>query len=289
MRSIVILAIIAALLYLIIQAANTRTSDQLTITMLDVGQGDAIYLRLPTNEDILVDTGPDDRVLAQLGQTMPIGDRTIELLIISHNHADHLGGLLSILEKYEIKQLWISGALHEGEQFQKTQAAITAKQIPTTQVKVGDRLTIAETELTVLFPPPDSLNLLPADQHDATVVVKATYRQFCLLLTGDLNTGQGHHEDQILSYAASLNIPLDCPALKITHHGSSSGSTLPFLQVVTPEIALISVGQRNRYHHPAPTVLERLKEINATIYRTDQQGAITIKTNGQHYWTKTER
>ncbi len=259
---------------------------ELRVSVLDIGQGDSIYLRLPDQEDVLIDTGADDRVLSQLGAQMPLGDREIELLILTHNHLDHIGGFLSLAKQYKINRIWLSGAIGDTVTYKKMREMIIEKKIPVTNVKAGDQLNLGETKLSILHPPSDAAGTLPKDQHAATIVTKIEFGSFCTLLTGDLNFQQ---EDESLAAATALHIAVDCPLLKVTHHGSSYGSSPSFLIAVKPKLAIISVGNHNLYHHPGAATLERLRQIGATLYRTDRNGTVTVTSDGTNYWTKTAR
>jgi competence protein ComEC len=263
-----------------------NSSHELVFKALDIGQGDALYLRLPSQDDILIDAGPDDRILSQLGQAMPLGDREIELLIISHNHLDHIGGLPAVLSRYKIDRVWLSGAINDTEIYKKVIETLQTNQVPITYVKAGDTTMTGEVSTVVLHPPDGMVGTNPEEQHDATVAVKFTYKDVCLIMTGDLNEA---HEATILEMAQRLQISLSCPILKVSHHGSKTSSTMPFLQAVQPKVAVISVGEKNRYHHPTDEALQRLKDIGANIYRTDLNGTVTITTDGSNYWTKTAR
>lgn len=290
-RSITGLILLAALLWLINTQLSTPAATQPTMTLkvLDVGQGDSLYIRLPTSEDVVIDAGPSDSVLAPLGRALPIGDRRIELLIISHNHADHIGGAVALLQRYKVDQIWLSGSIHTTDTYLQLLETIKTQQIPTVAVKAGDNRQFGEARLTVLHPPTDMIQTTPEDQHDSTVVVKVAFKDFCVLLTGDLNTNQSDHESVVLQAAQQLNESTDCQALKVTHHASKSGTTQAFLAAVTPEVALISVGKHNKYGHPAPSVLQRLEQASVRTYRTDLHGTVTITTNGSQFWTRTEK
>lgn len=262
------------------------TTPQLTMRVLDVGQGDAIYIKLPTGEDILIDAGPDDRVISQLGRYMNWFDRDIELAIVSHNHADHIGGFPAVMGRYRIQQLWISGAVHTAQLYLDFLTTVRHQAIPTTTVKAGDQVTIGPTNWLVLWPPQDMTGASPEDQHDATIVVKVSWQDWCLLLTGDLDAG---HEEKIHQIANNLQQSLECPVYKVTHHGSKYGSSEAFLAAIKPDLALISVGVKNRYGHPHQATLDRLTNSGAQIFRTDQQGTITVKTDGHSFWTSTAK
>ncbi len=279
--------IIAQLLLVAILLIARLPIDQgLTLRVLDIGQGDSIYLRLPSHDDVLVDAGPDDRVLGQLGRYMPFADRTIELLIVSHNHQDHIGGLEAILSEYTVNHIWLSGATHPTQTFHELLSLIEAKNIPVTFVKAGDVNTIGDSELTVLHPPTTMVDRVPLDPHNATIVLKVSYKKICIILTGDI---EERHEVAVVDTVRQLAIPIECPVLKVTHHGSRYGTFKPFLEAVKPEVGLVSVGAKNRYGHPTTALLDRLKVAKVKVYRTDWQGTITVKSNGERYSTKVER
>jgi competence protein ComEC len=225
-------------------------------------------------------------VVSQLGSYMPFNDREIELLIVTHNHADHIGGMQSILNSYKVDRIWLSGAIHTTDQYINMLKTIKEKQIPVTIVKAGDKTDIGETTVTVLHPAQDATGTDPQDQHEATVVTKFAYKDFCGIMTGDLNANQEH---DTLGAAKSLNVSVRCDFLKVSHHGSAYGSSQELLDAVQPKVAAISVGAHNVYHHPAPSTVDRLTAAGIKVYRTDQNGTITISSDGQQFWTKTEK
>lgn len=288
MRIVLITLCLSGLVYLWLHSpwSPYANSNLMRFYTLDVGQGDALYIGLPHNLDIVVDTGPDDRILSQLSHYLPLGDNEIELLVLTHNHLDHIGGFQSIASHYKIDRVWLSGALDLTAQFHQLVDTIKSKNIPADIVKAGDNTQLGPVQLIVLHPVVSQVNRLPKDQHDATVALKVTYKQICMILTGDLNTD---HETNLLSAAKQLKLSIRCPILKTTHHGSGSGSSSAFLQIVQPKVATISVGKHNLYHHPAPSTMERLIANGVQIFRTDQQGTVTVTTDGQNYWTKTEK
>lgn len=261
-------------------------STSLRISVLNIGQGDSIYFKLPSGEDVLIDAGPDDRVLAELGKQMRIGDRTIEHFIVSHNHADHIGGFDSISRLYTINQVWISGAVHTTDQYISMLQIIKEQGIPTTVVKAGDVVEYGDVKILNLHPTSDAASTQPDDQHEATLVQKVSFKNFCGIFTGDLD---GAQEEEVLRSAATLNASLNCQFLKISHHGSRTGSTPALLDTVAPSLAAISLGAKNRYGHPAPEVMTRLNERNIATYRTDLNGTITVTTDGSKFWTRTEK
>lgn len=267
-------------LWLSLKSPNQKL---LVVNMLDIGQGDSIHIRLPSQHDILIDIGPDSRTVQKLDQVMPWHDRTIELLVISHNHLDHIGGLRSLIGHYQVKMIWLSGAQATTREYLTSLRAIKEAEIPIITVKAGDRSLYEQTELLLLHPISSQIDQTPHHQHNATVAAKLNYKNFCLLLTGDL---EANNEQAILDWSAQQQISLDCTALKVSHHGSRNTSSQAWLERVSPTIALISAGQDNRYRHPHPETLARLNQFGTTIFRTDQDGTVTLITDGYQFWTK---
>ncbi len=244
--------------------------------ILDVGQGDAILVQTPGGQQILIDGGPGDRVLPELAKHMPFWDRTIEQVILTHNHADHLSGLIEVGRRYTFKNVWLSGAIHTTPEYLSWLELLRDRQIPTSIVWAGSQTKIDAVDLKVIFPLTDQTGLRPANQHAATVVTRLTYQDLSVLLTGDL---EEDHEATLVEALCPdrLNCPnLAAQVLKVPHHGSQTGLLPAFLQAVNPEIAVISCGRNNPYGHPTQTILTRLGQANIDIYRTDQDGTVAI-------------
>lgn len=255
---------------------------QFHLWVLDVGQGDAILIQTPQDEQILIDGGPDDRVLLEMARHMPFWDHRIEHVILSHNHADHLAGLLEVARRYEIGEVWLSGAVHTTPEFTSWLEIIRDRQIPIRVVRAGDQATWGGVDLTVLHPLTDQTKILPKNQHDATIITKLTYHDFSVLLTGDI---EEEHERDLLAAHCPTG-PTDCPnlqstILKVPHHGSKSGLLPDFLAAVRPKAAIISCGQGNPYGHPHPSILQRLSAAAIPTFRTDTEGTIRVDADGQ--------
>jgi competence protein ComEC len=239
------------------------SDDRLRVAMFDVGQGDATLITTPHKETILIDGGPDSSILSRLGSSLPFSTHEIDLVIATHNHADHITGLNRVIERYDVNRMWISGAVHTTNEYLKMLEQIKAKKIPTDIVYNGTEATLTSTQ-----------ELQPEDQHDATVVVKVEYGQTSFMLTGDIDED---HERAIM--ASSQNLKSD--VLKVAHHGSKTGTSVSFLEAVAPAYAVIQVGKGNTYGHPAPSTIERLKSYGAMVLRTDEQGTILFASDGQ--------
>ena len=277
---------IVSLVGIVIWTSAVQAPDQLLhVYALDIGQGDAMYMRLPSGHDVVIDGGPNERVLSELGEVMPLTDREIDLVIASHNHADHIGGLDDVLRVYRVKEIWVSGATHNTNTFEKWREAVEAERkagatvIP---IEIGIEKQFGDVKLKVYYPPESLHGLTPKEQHDAMIVTKLSYGEFDALLTGDAEAR--HEQDLVARYSSELDIEV----LKVGHHGSTSSTTESFLKATTPKLAVISAGKNNQFGHPAPSTLERLNEWQAQIYRTDEDGRVEAVSDGKTFWVNSE-
>ncbi len=279
--------------------------ENLHAIFCDVGQGDAILITQGFFQ-VLVDGGPsEEKVLACLQNNLPFWDRSLELIVITHADADHIGGLDQVLADYQVQQVLISDA-KASKEFKNLQKALQQEARSSMQLneaKNGQLINFPSGgELKVLWPRDGfftaeiaqktqfsetilsdeiavlaDLTNVEFDHNDRSIVLLLSYGQWDLLLTGDI--------DQEIELALVVqNLIGDVDVLKIAHHGANTSSSLSFLQVVQPEIGVISCGKNNQYNHPAQEVLQNLTAINAKILRTDENGEIELVTDGQNYW-----
>ncbi len=282
-----ILGSLVLVVIVLFAAVAQAPSPSLLVAVLNVGQGDAIYIRTPTGQDALFDGGPNDDVTRELAGVMPFWDRQLDLVVASHNHKDHIAGLVDVIERFQVDEIWISGAIHTSQTFADFLSSVKAEQATGAKVqnpKVGQTKWLGDLSIRILFPLDDLIGQNPPDQHDATLVARLDYGRVCLLLTGDLNQS---HEQQILKNRGQD--VQDCQILKLPHHGSKTALIDQFLVKVNPKLAIISVGQNNSFGHPAPSILSKLADRGIELYRTDQNGRVEIFSNSQTYWVKTER
>lgn len=279
--------LIISLAAIIIWTAAAQAPDELLhVFALDVGQGDAIYLELPSGHDVLVDGGPGEQVLNELGEVMPFNDREIDLVIATHNHADHIGGLDDVLENYNVKEIWLTGAVHTTKSYDNWFKAVKQEEqegAKVVEVTSGRAKEFGQVKLMTLHPLDDFKGKTPKDQHDATIVTKVSFGEFDALLTGDLNEG---HEQKILDVSSEI---LDSEVLKVPHHGSATGLSEQFLNAVSPKLAIISVGKGNQFGHPAQSILTKLKQHQVETMRTDEHGRVEVTSDGKTFWHKKER
>lgn len=260
-------------------AGGTQPDGRLHVSFLDVGQGDAIFIVTPHGHQVLIDGGPEpDLLLRELGRRMPFWDHSLDLVILTHPHADHLTGLIPLPGRYDLGAVIDSGTNAPGLLWDAwTQALQARRGVRILKASAGMRIQLEpDVSMTVLNP-----GLLPtADVENDSVVIRLACGQVSFLLTSDINADV---ERALLSSGR----PLASTVLKVAHHGSASATMPAFLKAVNPQAAVISVGADNRFGHPAPEVLDRLA--GCTVLRTDAHGTIEFTTDGQVLWLKTER
>lgn len=256
-----------------------------SLTALNVGQGDAILIQTSDHQDILIDGGPDDRVIDELGQRLPAGDRDIELMVLTHPHADHVNGLVAVAERYAIRRALETGLPYQQPAYRTWQAMLQQREIPTDFARAGQRYVIGQATLDVLWPNTD-LTKVKVDRdnaaegggvNDGSIVLKLHCGGSSAMLMGDASSDI---EERILDGGVNVYAAL----LKVGHHGSRFSTSARFLRSVRPVWALISVGQNNRYHHPHPTTILRLNQSLVHVLRTDEQGAVRLWSDGRGGW-----
>ncbi|MCL4425162.1 MAG: ComEC/Rec2 family competence protein [Firmicutes bacterium] len=280
--------------------------DVLQVTFLDVGQGDATFLRFPGGQTMLIDAGgwseaypkdydPGAQVILPFLQRQ--GIKKLDFLILSHPHEDHIGGMPAILEGIGVAGFYqapeeIATWLEEApsadssltlarQSYERVQELLRQKGIPRHILQRGDRLEVTP-ELTLFVLHPGQLaNEIRAKVNNNSLVLKLVYKKVSFLFTGDL---EKEGEDEVLARFQGLQSSF----LKVGHHGSRTSSQASFLKAVRPQAAIISVG-RNFYGHPHPATRHNLQEAGAKIYRTDQDGAVTVETDGQKWLLKTTK
>lgn len=242
----------------------------LTAYFFDVGQGDATYFRTADSLDILVDGGPGSKVLSKLGETMPYYDKKIELVILSHGHADHVDGLVDVLKRYEVGEILYYDVKNDYAGYLEFLNLIKEKNIASKIVKAGDEINLGQTKIKVLAPIDYQEG---EDMNDSSVVLRLIYGQNSIMMTGDASSKV---EAEIL--AGSNDLKSD--VLKVGHHGSKYSSFSDFLEKVKPDYGIIMVGLKNSYRHPAETTLDNLEKFGIKIFRTDLDGDIKCLGDG---------
>lgn len=258
--------------------AKSPTADVLSkdvaLDVLDVGQGDAILVQ-KGNFQILIDGGPDQSVLSRLGETMPLTDRKIEIMILSHPHADHLTGLREVLDRYQIDQIYYTGVSYDANGYREFLDKVAAKKIPLVVPDIGQAERVFDNgTLTFLWPGKAYQGQTVENLNDSSEVVEFCYFTHCALLSGDI---EQVGRDGLLGLREKGLADPKSEILKIAHHGSVNGTDQVFLDAVSPIYAAISVGRDNKYGHPHAPTLSLLEANHIRYFRTDQQGTIKFE------------
>lgn len=289
------------------QSSDTATNSkaeakgQLTISMLDIGQGDAVLIQTGA-KNILIDTGDDKyyedgkkgkentQLLTEL-QKLKIDH--IDTLVMTHAHADHIGKADKVIAQYGVKELVYNGIPSTSKYFINALKAAKANGTQQVKVKAGDVLDFGNGVSFEIVSPSQSLidedtaaikAKKKVDVNNESVVGRLTFGNFAMLFTGD---AEGPVEKDM---AASYGKKLKCQVLKAGHHGSKTSSTAEFLKLVQPESVVMSLGVNNQYGHPHEALLNRLQKQGVkNIYRTDANGTITIVSDGSSYSITTEK
>jgi competence protein ComEC len=254
--------------------ALSRPPGVSRVTVLDVGQGDAILVEGGRGGRLLIDGGPDpDRLLIELDRRIPPWDRRIDAIVLTHPHEDHVAGLALLLDRYRIGRVFEPGMLGPGPGYAAWHDRLAGDAAPPrASLAAGDRLDVDGVRLEVLWPIRGEVPRAPPDDgtgiNNVSIVLLGTVGSRRFLLTGDVEDGV----DPRLLAAGLPRVDL----LKIAHHGSRTATTEAFVAAVAPRVAIASAGSDNPYGHPAPPTLERLAAAGARVYRTDLDGSVSV-------------
>ena len=246
------------------------------VHFLDVEQGDCTLL-LCGEYAVLIDAGE-----AQYGRTVTDyllrhGVEKVDLLVATHRHSDHIGGLVYVLENMSVSQILLNASDENADTDTQSEElflnAVRANGAPVQIAQNGMTFSFAEMDLTVLSFEQDT-----SDENERSLVLRADYGETSVLLTGDI----GEYTEQHL---LERDVDLDCDILKVAHHGSNYSGSDDFLAAVTPSYAVISCGKNNLYGHPGVQALERLNEHRSTVYRTDIMNGIVIICEKQYVYS----
>lgn len=255
-------------------ASQTAPEGTLQVYYFDVGQADSELICLPTGEHILIDAGTSSTQEELVRQLRSLGAETLDLVVATHPHADHIGGMAAVLEELTVEQIVMP--VTSGDSTPTTQTyetlldAIEAEGLTVTPAQAGEEIwNGGGASLQVLAPNAQSYG----DLNDYSVVLRLVYGADSFLFTGD---AEETSEEEMLSRGYTLSATV----LKCGHHGSETSTSQPFLDAVRPQYAVISCGVDNDYGHPDQVTLDRLEAVGAEVLRTDLQGTIVAFTEG---------
>ena len=281
------------MLLALVWLASSQVPDRnLHVVFCDVGQGDAALISFGSVQ-VLIDGGPDGRVLDCLGREMPFWDKRLEMVVLTHAEEDHAGGLIDVFRRYRVGYFVANGIANDTPVFWELQGLVAKSGTATYLPQTGDVISLGNLRFRVLWPKQrlgemfvwqtaglsDRQKVLGAvnfsgEINDTAVVVELDFSDFQVLFTGDLSS----------DYETGLKLA-DVDILKVAHHGSRFSTGRQFLEVIKPELAVVSVGE-NSFGHPTQEVLERLAEAGAAVKRTDKDGAVKIASDGEGWWVE---
>ncbi len=249
-----------------------QMKDKLTISFLDVGQGDSTLIKTRAGRLILVDGGPNEKIKERLSEEIGPFVGEIEAVIVTHPHADHIAGLNSIFDYYKINKIYLTGYEHNSPDYFELLSKVKEYNIPAEEIFTGKRLYFDEVQIEFFWPPPDSSEVFD-DLNNTSAVFTLTADNAKILFLGDLSA----------EYQNKLNLPdpLKIQIVKVAHHGSKNAVSEGLLGKLSPDFAIISTGADNNFGHPAAVTLEILNKI--TTLRTDQQGTIRFFLAGTNF------
>ena len=267
-------------------AALSQPSGNLKVVFADVGQGDMTAITTPAGHRIVVDGGPDPmRAAEALGAELPFWARSVDMIVLTHPHHDHISGLNEILRRYEVVHVVERRQEFESPEYAAWAHLVEVEGAQTVNAGSGIELSFPDgVTMEVLGPPMQLLSGTASDVDNGSVVVRLSYGDRSFVITGDVFS-EGE------AWLADSGQRLASDVLKVAHHGSQTSSSQVFLDAVNPSVAVISVGSDNRFGHPNPEVVERLKAIvrGPRVFSTAESGSITLETDGEKLWMWTER
>lgn len=262
----------------IVNAAPAKT---MVVHFIDIGQGDSIYIKMPSGEDVLIDAGSKAKgkdVVAYL-KKLKVDD--IEVMIATHPDADHIGGLDEVLKGYKVESIYAPKVSHTTQAYKDFLTAVKNEKVTIKTAKMDVTIPFKEKTVKVKFLGPVN-EYAKNDLNNWSSVLHINYDKTNFLFTGDAELKS---EKDML--AKKLITKVD--VLKVSHHGSKDSSSKDFLAIAKPTYSIISVGAKNQYKLPASDTLNRLKTVKTNVFRTDLKGTITVTSDGKKISLKTEK
>ena len=275
---------VAASLTLAVFLYFYQPPQRLTVNFLDVGQGDGSFIQTPFGQNIIIDGGDGQKILPELGRVLPFYDRTIDLMILTHPHEDHIGGLVKILGRYRVQKILATGVVHNTPTYLAWLEAVKRKNIPLVIIDRRQEINLGpDLKMEILWPQASLLNQEIDNLNDSSIVLELIYQEQKFLFMGDaenvLTPGLSQGERRLS----------EADVLKVAHHGSDDATSEEFLQIVKPKTAVISVGKDNAFGHPSLRAIKRLEKLGAKVYRTDNNGWVKIISDGANLSIETAK
>ena len=263
-----------------------RPDGDLRVYFLDVGQGDSTLIVTPGGKQVLIDGGPGlESATGAFSGKLPSWDRSLDLVVLTHLDDDHSRGIFRVLERYSVGGMMVGGGAADSPKFAEWQPVLDRLRIPRIDVESGFRVELEPgVFLQVLHPQPGPSDRPSRDRNNDSIVLRLVYDRAAFMFAADV-------EAEAEAFLARSDAALASTVLKVSHHGSRTSTTQPFLDRVAPLVAVVSAGENNSFGHPDPGVIARLRDsVGADrIYRTDLHGTIEVVTNGTSMWVRPER
>ena len=264
---------------------KTVIQEKMVVTVLDVGQADAILLQTE-GKNVLVDSGLSDNADNLVAELKKLGVKKVDILVATHPHADHIGGMNAILKDFEVGKIYDSGQVTTSKMYQKYLKTVKEKKIPFALLRASDRIEIGSdgAVLEVLGPQEPLLKDTRSDLNANSIVMRLVYKNFTMMLAADATS---ETETRILQAFAKDKVRSQ--VLKVAHHTSRYSNTDAWLEAVKPEVAIASYSKENEYGFPHQVTLKRLSKVGAKYYNTADNGNVKVITDGESYQIKTDK
>ncbi len=286
----VLIALVLAAFFVLKEEFRLFTKDGAHVYAFSVSQGDAFFLESREGVRVLVDGGPSDGVTGKLDSVLPFRDRRLDYVILTHPHADHLTGLISVLDRYSIGRMIMTGVVHTTDEYLSFLEKVKRRKIPTIFVSEPDEWVDQDVRFKFLWPQEDLQGKKVQDTasegegglNDTSIITKITLEEVRLLFPGDASVAI---EKELL--AQGIDVGADILALG--HHGSKHSSSEGWLRAVHPKVALVSAASGNRYGLPNYRIVARVKRLGIQLFRTDEDGNIEVMMDNGSFSVKTDR
>jgi len=252
------------------------------VRFFDVGQGDAAFVQTARGTQIIIDGGPGNSALEKLGRAMPFYDRQIDWMILSHPDSDHLSGLLAVLENYRVDNIVWSGIGKDSDECRQWERAIAEEGARVFEVSAGDKFNLDGAVVVEILAPETESAGAKEKSNNLSTAARIVHKNRAFLFAGDIDA-----KKEALIFAANPDLRAD--VLKIAHHGSKYSANEEFTAGLAIAAAVVSCGKENRYGHPHPETLDLLKKYGIKILRTDENGDIVFRTDGEQIFLRTEK
>jgi competence protein ComEC len=253
----------------------TEAIDYLYVHFLDVGQGDASLIKTPNGQNILIDGGPGENILEPLSQVLPWHEQTIDLMILTHPHDDHVAGLIPVIKKYRVNKILYTGVVHTSPTYLEFLDIVKNKKIPLAIINHPQLVNLGEDiYLNIVYPLNDLFAKSVSNLNNTSIVARVVYGDISFLFTGDA-------EIEVEQELLELEVDLKSEVIKVGHHGSKTSSSEEFVNSVKPDFAVFSLGGDNSFGHPSLRTIKRYERIGSEILRTDLDKTISFMSDGK--------